>query len=50
MGEQRFAAQQRWVLGLTAALSAMGALVSLKLPSAVQANVRAAAPAVSSPE
>jgi MFS family permease len=38
------------VLQLTAALSAMGALVSLKLPSAVQANVRAAAPAVSSPE
>ena len=38
------------VLQLTAALSAMGALVSLKLPSAVQANVRAAAPAGSSPE
>lgn len=39
------------VLLLTAALSATGALLSLKLPSAVRANVRpAAAPAVSSPE
>jgi EmrB/QacA subfamily drug resistance transporter len=39
------------VLLLTAALSITGALLSLKLPSAVRANVRpAAAPAVSSPE
>jgi hypothetical protein len=39
------------VLLLTAALSIAGALLSLKLPSAVRANVRpAAAPAVSSPE
>jgi MFS family permease len=39
------------VLLLTAALSITGALLSLKLPSAVRANMRpAAAPAVSSPE
>jgi len=39
------------VLLLTAALSITGALLSLKLPSAVRANLRpAAAPAVSSPE